>query len=284
MPRVTKAAPHPCPGIQAELRAYAYAHDQPSLRVYFPAVVSWGIDVAPPDKVAERLHAELRRANPEYRGTSDADLPRVDLVSTAHHGSTLFDWMWSDAAAQRTAAERERALARHVLRALTVLAHLRHEGCAHQDAACWNYCIDGMWIDFETAVFAGAPECRPHALPGVSQWPSFAMTVSGTDSVTLLLSVVEKGPPWAAASAFVNSCILAAVPPIAPGDRPRFHPAYLHAAERPLLTASEIANVARDLLPRRCTEPRQKQNRGGQSSSSPSPSPPLLASNGKSAA
>ena len=248
MPRVTKASPYPCFGIQSEIKAYNAIQANPALRSYAPAVVNWGINTAPNDKVAERLQIQLREADPSL---TDEDLtfdllPSVDFISTEHHGETLFDWMWDER--RDSDPKRLLRLAQYFLRGLTVLAHLRHEHCAHQDAACWNFCIDGVWIDFETAVFSFAPHCRPNAVPDISVWPTFSMTVSGTDSATLLLSVVEKGPDWAAKSRFVTECIKAVVPPVFPGDKQRFHPAYLHAAERPLLSASGAVRIANNIL------------------------------------
>lgn len=249
MTQVTKASQFPCRGIQDEIKAYHAVKTNPALRLYAPAIVNWGVNTAvPSDKIAERLRNDLKEANPAIseRDLEYSRLPNVDFISTAHHGETLFDWMWDEY--RENDSNRLLRLAQYTIRGLTVLAHLRHEDCAHQDAACWNFCIDGVWIDFETAVFSYAPRCRPIAMPDISVWPTFDMTVSGTDSATFLLSIVEKGPVWASQSQFVNACIKAIVPPQVPGDKKRFHPAYLHAAERPLVSASNIVHIAKKLL------------------------------------
>jgi len=244
MPKVTKASLHPCDGIQAELLAYAAVRLRPKLQQYTPLIVQWGINKPPSDNLARQFTSKYPTIFEPAVGNTR--LPNVDFISTEHHGETLFDWMWNDA--RDADLDRATVLAKHIIRGLAVLAHMRHEGCAHQDAACWNFCVDGVWIDLETAVMLHAPECRPHPLPEISVWQSFDMTVSGTDSATFLLSVIAKGPPWAAQSQFVAQCVKAVVPPVLPGCRARYHPSYMHAAERPLLDASAAVRAAENIL------------------------------------
>lgn len=239
MPTVTKAESHPSRGIQAEIKAYNIMKSRPMLAQYAPTAVNYGVNAIPSSNIARKLREQ-------YPHDYNDSIPNVDFISTEHQGDTLFDWMWDES--RETDKYRLECLAKHVLRGLVTLAHLRHEGCAHQDSACWNFCIEGIWIDFETAVFSHTIECKPVAMPEISVWPTFDMTVSGTDSATLLLSVVEKGPVWAGQSPFIQKCIKAVVPHLSPGDKERFHPAYLHAAERPLLSASGAAHAARSIL------------------------------------
>tara|TARA_B100000035_G_C20865591_1_gene493790 strand:- start:22 stop:819 length:798 start_codon:yes stop_codon:yes gene_type:complete len=251
MKRITKASAHPSKSLQYEQFVYKVIESRPGLVLFFPAVVSLGTNVVPHENLAVKLKEQLNVQNPKAVAVLERnELPRVDFLSTEDHGSTLFQWMWSVTETEESKekddweAQRMFAFAKHVVRGLCTLANLRHEGFAHQDATCWNFCISGSWIDLETAVVEGFAERGPPAIPCISVWPTFAMTVSGTDSATFLLSIKDQGPPWAKASTFLNKCLKDTVPDLMPGSVRRFHESYMHAAERPLLDASSSARSA----------------------------------------